>query len=151
VVLLVSTLGRCIGSARGADAGQPRFIAPTNQQELDGRVAELRRHYGPFLRSLPPPLPARERTALPKEWKFTFEAKLAPKKEGVPPAPAWFGADFDDSPWETTVVTGETVDLSASVAKHPAFDLLLTVADAEGQLLSRYQRTVRAVPIELQE
>jgi beta-mannosidase len=53
---------------------------------------------------LPAPLPARERIALPKQWKFTFEAKDTPKKEGVPPAPTWFGADFDDSAWEVTTV-----------------------------------------------
>lgn len=78
--------------------------APTNQAELDVRLAELREQYAPFLRSLPVPLPKHERTALPVEWKFTFEAKESPKVEGIPPAPAWYGVDFDDSKWETTTV-----------------------------------------------
>jgi len=103
-VLLLFALGRCTEPARGADVGQPRFLAPTNQQELDVRLAELRQHYEPFLRSLPPSLPPRPRTALPREWKFTFEAKDTPKVEQVPPPPAWFGTDFDDSQWETTTV-----------------------------------------------
>ncbi|MCX7045933.1 MAG: discoidin domain-containing protein [Candidatus Sumerlaeota bacterium] len=92
-------------AARGA-GGQtaPRFVAPVNQKELDERVSELRKQCEPFMRSLPKSLPARERTALPAEWKFTFEAKATPKTEGVPPAPAWQGADFDDARWEKTTV-----------------------------------------------
>ena len=66
-----------------------RGVAPTNQAELDARIGELRRQYAPYLRSLPQPLPARERMALPTEWKFTYEAKETPKVEGIPPAPAW--------------------------------------------------------------
>lgn len=80
------------------------FTAPTNQQELDARVAELGRQFAPYLRSLPQPLPARQRMALPKEWKFTYEAKASPKSEGIPPAPAWHAVGFDDSKWETTTV-----------------------------------------------
>jgi hypothetical protein len=88
---------------QAAQAG-PRFTAPTKPQELDARISELRRHYEPYLRSVPAPLPKRERTALPAEWKFTFEAKETPKEEVVPPAPAWHGEKFDDSLWQTTTV-----------------------------------------------
>ena len=91
-------------TARGIDTGSPRFTAPTNQKELDRRIADLRRQYEPFLRSLPAPLQKRERVNLPKQWKFTFEAKESPKVEGIPPAPAWNTSDFDDAGWETTTV-----------------------------------------------
>jgi beta-mannosidase len=53
---------------------------------------------------LPQPLAPRKRVAVAAEWKFKFEAKEPPKVEGVPPAPAWHGADFDDSRWETVTV-----------------------------------------------
>jgi hypothetical protein len=81
-----------------------RFAAPTNQQELDVRLGELRQQYAPYLRSLPAPLPKPERTILPTQWKFTYEAKEVPKSEGIPPAPEWYGVGFDDSNWETTTV-----------------------------------------------
>jgi len=44
---------------------------------------------------------------------------------------------------------GEKVDLTAIAARHPAFDVALTVTDSGGRLISRYQRTVRVVPAEL--
>lgn len=47
------------------------------------------------------------------------------------------------------VVAGETIDLLPVTTKVPAFDLELTVSAANGELLSRYQRTVRVVPAEL--
>ena len=81
-----------------------RFIAPTNEGELQQRVSEIGKAYAPYLRSLPQPLPAQERIALPTVWKFTYEAKKSPKQEGIPPAPAWHGVAFDDSKWETTTV-----------------------------------------------
>ena len=98
IVVLLTSLDICV-----ADTG-PRFVAPTNQQELDARIGELRRHYAPFLQSLPQPLPAPDRIMLPAEWKFTFEAEEKPKQEGVPPAPQWYGVKFDDSQWRTTSV-----------------------------------------------
>jgi len=93
-----------LAAAAGATAAESRFVAPTNLKELDARVSELRQHYEPYLCSLPVPLPKRERTALPAEWKFTYEAKESPKVEGIPPAPAWHPAGFDDSKWQTTTV-----------------------------------------------
>ncbi|OHB78939.1 MAG: hypothetical protein A2W31_09820 [Planctomycetes bacterium RBG_16_64_10] len=81
-----------------------RGTAPTNQAELDARIGELRQQYASYLRSLPEPLPARERWVLPTEWKFVYEAKESPKVEGIPPAPAWQGVGFDDAKWETTTV-----------------------------------------------
>ena len=82
---------------------QPRFTAPTDDRQLEARVSELRRQYEPFLRSLPQPLPARQRSLLSKDWKFTFELK-GPKQDGIPAAPAWWGADLDDSHWEAVTV-----------------------------------------------
>jgi beta-mannosidase len=104
VALLVCVWWQGCKPARGADAPGPRFTAPANEPELAARVEELRRHYEPYLRSLPPRLPARQRVALPAQWTFTFEARETPKAEGLPPAPAWYTADFDDSRWATTTV-----------------------------------------------
>jgi len=78
--------------------------APNNPQELDVRMNELRQQYVPYLRSLPEKLPGRVRTALPVEWKFTYEAKETPKVEAITQAPAWHGVGFDDEKWETTTV-----------------------------------------------
>jgi hypothetical protein len=102
--LAIVTVALFLAAAASAPADEARFVAPVNPQQLDTRIGELRRDYEPFLRSLPAPLPQRERTALPKEWKFTYEAKVSPKVEGIPPAPAWHPAGFDDSKWETTTV-----------------------------------------------
>jgi len=46
-------------------------------------------------------------------------------------------------------VAGEQIDLAAIAAENAAFDVALTVSDSDGHLLSRYQRTIRAVPAEL--
>jgi predicted dehydrogenase len=46
-------------------------------------------------------------------------------------------------------VPGETINLLPVAKQHPAFDVTLTISDASGRLLSRYQRTVRVVPEEL--
>ena len=82
----------------------PQFAAPATKAELDARIAELRKHYEPYWRSLAQPLPPRPRTKLPAEWRFTYEAKQSPEVEGVPPPPAWYVTAFDDSKWETTTV-----------------------------------------------
>ena len=86
-----------------------RFSAPVDSVELEARLAELRRQYEPFLRSLPPPPgqdhpPKPARTALPRGWRFTYEATKTPPREGIPAAPDWHAADFDDSAWERTTV-----------------------------------------------
>jgi len=78
--------------------------APTNEAELNARITELQQQYEPYLRSLPAAAPKRERTMLPKDWKFAYEAKESPKTEGIPPAQPWFGSDFEDSRWEATTV-----------------------------------------------
>jgi hypothetical protein len=49
----------------------------------------------------------------------------------------------------TSAVAGDTIDLSSLTAKHPAFDLVLTVDDSKGRSLSCCRRTVRTVPEEL--
>jgi beta-mannosidase len=104
LVLLAFAPGQGSEPARAMDGSRPRFTAPTNQQELAARIDELRQHYQPFLRSLPPPLEKTKRTALSGKWKFVYEAKKSPKTEGIPPAPAWHGAQFDDAKWEMTTV-----------------------------------------------
>ncbi len=85
-------------------AATGRASTPTTDAELNARLAELRAEYTPYLRSLPSPAPGRPRIALPPEWRFTHEAKASPKTEGIPPAPAWHGLEFDDRGWETTTV-----------------------------------------------
>lgn len=101
---IVLSIGLSVVFSRPVAAEAPFAPAPTNQQQLDARVEQLQKQYAPYLRSLPKPLPPPKRTALPSEWKFTFEAKDSPKTEGLPPAPAWFGTDFDDSRWDKTTV-----------------------------------------------
>ncbi|MFO7902621.1 MAG: beta galactosidase jelly roll domain-containing protein [Pirellulaceae bacterium] len=84
---------------------EPRFVAPNSEAELNERLKELREEYTPYLRSLPEKVDVRKRTSLNGHWKFTFEVKDPPKQDTPPPpAPKWFGADFDDSAWETTTV-----------------------------------------------
>jgi beta-mannosidase len=46
-------------------------------------------------------------------------------------------------------VAGDKVDLSAIAEKHASFDVILTLSDAAGAPLSKYQRTVRVVPLRL--
>ena len=82
-----------------------QFIAPNDEQELKKRMDELRTEYAPYLRSLPEKMDLRKKTSLNGDWKFVFEVKDPPKKDTPPPpAPDWFGADFNDSGWETTTV-----------------------------------------------
>jgi len=93
-----------LAAATSVLAEEPRFTAPVDQAGLSNRVAELRDRYEPFLRSLPPPLPSSGRTPLPKDWRFTYEAKESPKVEGIPEPPPWHAIGFDDSQWEKTTV-----------------------------------------------
>jgi preprotein translocase subunit SecG len=84
---------------------EPRFVAPDNETELKERLKDLREEYAPYLRSLPEKVDVRKRTSLNGHWKFTFEVKDPPKQDTPPPpAPKWFGIDFNDSTWETTTV-----------------------------------------------
>jgi hypothetical protein len=123
-------------------------VAPINQQELDVRLAELRQHYAPFLRSLPPPMPARPRTRLPAAWRFTHEAKETPKTEGIPPAPEWHGAAFDDSGWEITTVpewryrTREGDD----AARHADQKDVWTSSETTADTIGWYRTTFNAQP-----
>lgn len=55
------------------------FPAPRTQAELDFRMAELRKQYEPYLRSLPKPLNVRTRTVLEGPWRINDEG--APKKK----------------------------------------------------------------------
>lgn len=83
----------------------PQFTAPNNEVELKTRLKELQKEYAPYLRSLPKKTEERKKILLNGEWQFTFEVKDPPKRDTpIPPAPKWFGTDFDDSKWETTTV-----------------------------------------------
>ncbi len=82
-----------------------RFVAPNNEAELKIHLEELHEEYAPYLRSLSEKVDVRKKTCLNGDWKFTFEVKDPPKQDTPPPpAPKWFGADFNDSAWETTTV-----------------------------------------------
>ena len=74
--------------------------APTNPVELKARVAELRRHYEPYLRSLPPPTPTPPRQRLSGTgWLRRYEFKgLQPPADHV--APDWSVTTLDTAGWE---------------------------------------------------
>ncbi|HBO44169.1 MAG TPA: hypothetical protein DD670_09600 [Planctomycetaceae bacterium] len=76
---------------------------PRNKEELKARLVELRAEYAPYLRSLPRPLCARERTPIDGPWRTRFEVEQADHGDRPAP-PAWHGEDFDDSSWEATSV-----------------------------------------------
>jgi hypothetical protein len=46
-------------------------------------------------------------------------------------------------------VRGPNIDLRPVTTKATAFDLTLVLSDADGRVISRYQRNVRSVPDEL--
>ncbi|MFV2070054.1 MAG: glycoside hydrolase family 2 protein, partial [Pirellulales bacterium] len=94
------------GSVCAASAeSKPRFVTPGNERELEQRIEQLQAAYAPYLRSLPKKMDVRRRTSLNGDWKFVFEVKDPPRDiVGVPPAPKWYTADFDDSKWENTTV-----------------------------------------------
>ena len=72
-------------------------------QKLQSRLAELRKQFEPYLRSLPKPLDVRSQTPISSEWRSKFE--VAKATEGVrPEPPEWFREDFADSGWEKTTV-----------------------------------------------
>ncbi len=96
VVCLAWVAGKT-GPADGATA------VPVNPEDVKARVAELRREYEPYLRSLPGALAVRRKTPLRGQWRTKFEIRQA-KDNTRPEPPAWFRADFDDSGWEQTTV-----------------------------------------------
>ena len=76
---------------------------PANPMDVKTRLAELRREYEPYFRSLPKPLKMRAHTPLAPQWRMKYE--LTEAKDGVrPEPPAWFADDFDASTWEQTTV-----------------------------------------------
>ena len=93
---MVSLAWSCTGRAEVS-------CVPTNPQEVKSRVAELRREYAPYLRSLPKPLTMRAQTPLAPQWRMKCE--VAESRDGIrPEPPAWFAADFDESTWESVTV-----------------------------------------------
>jgi len=79
------------------------YIPPRNHEELRARVEELRKHYAPYLRSLPEPEDVRSRTDLSGRWRWKFEVEDFVQDQR-PPAPDWYRSDFDDSDWQQTTV-----------------------------------------------
>jgi beta-mannosidase len=74
--------------------------APTNPDELKARVAELRRHYAPYLRSLPPQVPAPPRQRLSGTgWlrRYEFKGLQLPSDHAVPD---WSVPGLDTTGWE---------------------------------------------------
>jgi beta-mannosidase len=79
---------------------QATTTAPTNPAELKTRLAELRRHYEPYLRSLPLPTPAPFRQRLSGTgWLRCYEFKgLQPPADHT--VPNWSSPTLDTSGWE---------------------------------------------------
>ena len=99
-----------LSSAGGAaDLGSIGAV-PTTARQLEASVAELRRHYAPFLESRPAPTSSRQRQDLcGDDWLSRYEKKrvsdmfvaaLAPR----PQSPGWEKVDCDDSGWRLTTV-----------------------------------------------
>ena len=141
----------------------PQFTAPCNEADLQIRLKELKEEYSPYLRSLPEKVESRSRILLNGEWKFVFEVKDPPKKDTpLPPAPEWYGTEFDDSEWEDTTVPEwryrtvghdnlyiRKVDLKPVTWKHLNCDLHFRLTSADGKVISEYRRQLRCVPKQL--
>lgn len=81
----------------------PWVSPPRSLEEVQARVAELKTHYAPFLRSLPEKLELRGKRELPGPWRSHFEVTNSITGDRPDP-PGWQAAGFDDAAWEPTTV-----------------------------------------------
>ncbi len=72
-------------------------------RKLQVRLAELRKQFEPYLRSLPKRLGVRVQTPIDAGWRSKFEIANA-AADAIPEPPEWFREDLDDSGWEKTTV-----------------------------------------------
>jgi beta-mannosidase len=72
-------------------------------KHLQGRVEQLRKHYSPYLQSLPEPLEVRKKKLIDSKWLSKYEVKKA-TKVSRPKPPEWYSQSYDDSLWEDTSV-----------------------------------------------
>ncbi|MEI6646504.1 MAG: discoidin domain-containing protein [bacterium] len=91
-------------AAESADKADPWVVPPRNAAETRERLAELRKEYAPYLRSLPFKLDVRQRQSLNGEWLNKVEVEDG--DDGViPPAPEWFAEKIDEKNGGWTTVT----------------------------------------------
>ena len=83
----------------------PWVVPPQDEAEMKVRLAELRKEYAPYLRSLPAKADVRKRQSLNGAWWNKVEVEDSP--DGViPAAPDWFAVGLDEKAagWETVTV-----------------------------------------------
>jgi beta-mannosidase len=83
----------------------PWVIPPRNAAETKDRLADLRKEYAPYLRSLPSKQDVRKRQSLNGEWRSKVEVQDS--DDGVvPPVPEWFAPGLDEmsAGWEAVTV-----------------------------------------------
>ena len=83
----------------------PWVVPPQDEAEMKVRLAELRKEYAPYLRSLPAKVDVRKRQSLNGAWWNKVEVEDSP--DGViPAAPDWFAVGLDEKAagWETVTV-----------------------------------------------
>lgn len=108
IVCWLAALPFMAGCATGLRTDPPR-----DRATLDARLAELRAHYRPFLRSRPAPLPKPQRQLLDgADWLCKYElaaqvsspGKDEPRFVERPPAPAYFTPGLNERDWQSTSV-----------------------------------------------
>jgi beta-mannosidase len=134
-----------------AASGQPQFVAPTDQQELDARVDALRRQYASFLKSRPSAVAKRKQTPLPEGWTFAYEAKTTLKEGESAPQPDWNTVGFIDAAWiKTTVPEWRYRTTGSDTAMQPenktVFNAVRIGASDVPSTICRYRTTFSADP-----
>ncbi|MBE0653798.1 MAG: hypothetical protein IH594_08365, partial [Bacteroidales bacterium] len=99
-----------------------KYVAPPkNETELKERLSEIRKHYEPFLQSLPQPLEERSYIMLDSdEWLSQYEVKEGDYENIEMPVPKpWHLESYNDSAWEVTTVPEwryRNIDLHTTVS-----------------------------------
>ncbi len=88
---------------REAFKADPWVAPPRTPEETQERVADLKKQYAPYLRSLPKKLKVRDRKELAGPWRSQFEVTDSPDGKR-PETPDWFREGFADGAWELTPV-----------------------------------------------
>lgn len=107
-------------SALALPAGPGVCPPPATPEDVERRVHELREHYRPYLRSLPPRLAVRAQANLCGSWRWKFEVADWVKDTPRPPQPDWHRADLDDTDWALTTVPEWRYDRSEPLGSRPS-------------------------------
>jgi len=86
-----------------ASKADPWVVPPKTPEQTQQRVAELKKQYAPYLRSLPEKLEVRQRKELTGPWRSQFEVADSPDGKR-PETPDWFSKNFADESWEAATV-----------------------------------------------